>query len=150
MRVKLFRQVPFSRTGLHTYAAEELKIEGTGMVTVDRPAVAVQRSAETFEGVPVTVDHPPALVDAQAVERQAVGMVSGVTFDGATGQLKGDLLVWDNRAIRAIADGTRELSAGYEAEYQRDGARYRQDSIKGNHVALVQNGRAGSAVRIGG
>ncbi|RZU98776.1 DUF2213 domain-containing protein [Spiribacter vilamensis] len=149
MKAKLFRKVPFARTGQQTYMASELGMTGDAMVTVDRPAVAVQASAESFNGVPVTIDHPPALMDSQAVQRDAVGLVSEVTFDGATGQLKGDLLVWDAKAIRAIAQGTRELSAGYTAEYRADGSRYRQESVVGNHIALVKHGRAGSAVRIG-
>ena len=150
MKAKLFRQVPFARSGEQTYRADELQMSGDALVTVDRPAVEVQASAASFNGVPVVVEHPPALMDAQAVERDAVGMVSEVTFDAATGQLKGDLIVWDAKAIRAIAQGTREMSAGYTAEYVADGSRYRQEGITGNHLALVKHGRAGSAVRIGG
>jgi len=150
MRAKLFRDVPFARSGPQEYAASEIGAGGGGFVTVDRPPEVVAASARTFEGVPITMDHPAALVDADGVEREAVGMVSDVVFDDATGRLRGDLLIWDERGIRAVADGTRELSAGYEAEYRRDGSGYRQQDIRGNHVALVQRGRAGSAVAIGG
>lgn len=146
MKAKLFRSVPFARVGMQTYAAEEIGAPG-GMVEVDRPADEVERSAPTFEGVPLTMDHPPELLDA-GMAYVAVGLVSGVRFDGQ--QVRGDLLVWDDAAVQAIKHGKRELSAGYEAEYQRGADGYVQRDIRGNHVALVPRGRSGAAQRIGG
>ena len=63
--------------------------------------------------------------------------------------LVADILVRDPIVINEIESGAkREVSAGYECEYvERDGKIY-QTAIRGNHVALVQAGRAGSAVRI--
>ncbi len=148
MRAKLFRNVPFARSGSQTYHADEIGVDGAGLIAVDRPPAAVAASAASFEGVPITMDHPAVLLDADGVEHEAVGLVSSVRFDD--GRLRGDLLIWCEDAIRAVADGVRELSAGYTAEYQRDGEGYRQSGIKGNHIALVQRGRAGRAVRIGG
>jgi len=150
MRAKLFRDVPFARTGRQHYAASELGVGDSGFVAVDREHDEVAASASTFEGTPVTLDHPCELMDADAVERLAVGMASDVVFDSHTGQLRADLLVWNERAIRTVRDGIRELSAGYTAEYLQDGAGYRQTNIKGNHIALVAQGRAGTAQRIGG
>lgn len=146
MRAKLFRQVPFARTGPQQYLADELGLDGQGFVTVYRDEFEVARSASTFEGVPLTMDHPGELMDATAVQREAVGIASDVTF--SDGFLKADLLIWDEQAIKAVAEGIRELSGGYQAEYSRDGNNYRQKEIKGNHIALVPAGRAGSAVRI--
>lgn len=146
MRAKLFRQVPFARSGPQEYLGSELGLEGNGVVTVDRPELEVAKSAPTFEGVPLTMDHPGELMKAEDVDATAVGLASDVTF--ADGYLRADLLLWDEKAIRAVSDGIRELSAGYEAEYQKDGAAYRQQDIQGNHIAIVPVGRAGSAVRI--
>ena len=42
----------------------------------------------------------------------------------------------------------REVSAGYECEYVERGGKYYQTNIRGNHVALVQQGRAGKTVCI--
>ena len=148
MRAKLFRDVPFARSGPQAYHADEIGVDGHGLIAVDRPPAAVAASATSFEGVPITMDHPSVLLNAEAVEREAVGLISDVRFDD--GRLRGDLLIWREDAIRAVADGVRELSAGYTAEYQRDGEGYRQSGIKGNHIALVRRGRAGRAVRIGG
>jgi len=147
-RAKLFGGVPFARSGPQPYLANEIGAEGRGVVTVDRPEAEVAASAPTFEGVPVTIDHPSDLVTADNLERYAVGMASNVRF--VDGYLRGDLLLWDAQAIKMVAGGLRELSAGYTAEYQRDGNGYQQRNIRGNHVALVPAGRAGSAARIGG
>lgn len=150
MRAKLFRAVPFARSGPQAYQAHELGGDGDGVVTVDRPASEVAASAPTFEGVPLTMGHPSDPVDRDSVDRHAVGLVSGVRFDADTGQLRGDFLVWEPQAVRQVADGIRELSAGYKAEYDADGRGFVQRDIRGNHVALVEQGRAGAAVRIGG
>ena len=42
----------------------------------------------------------------------------------------------------------REVSAGYECEYVEREGKYYQTNIRGNHVALVQQGRAGKMVCI--
>lgn len=151
MKAKLFRSVPFARTGWQNYMADELGIPGTGQVRVFRSDVEVKRSAQTFEGVPITVDHPRDLLTAQTVEAHTVGLVSAVSFDETTQQLRADMMIWEPLAISQVAEGIRELSGGYVAEYEpRGGGDYEQTHIRGNHVALVPTGRSGSAQRIGG
>lgn len=151
MRAKLFRAVPFARTGIQWYRANEIGGNGDKMVAVERDRDTVSRSAGTFEGAPVTVNHPPDLLAPEQSKREAVGLVSGVAFDASTDQLRGDFLLWDADAIRHVADGLRELSAGYWSEYVPNGdGSYYHTGIKGNHVALVPAGRSGVAQRIGG
>lgn len=151
MKAKLFRAVPFARTGWQSYAAGELNLPGDGMVRAFRSPLEVKRSAATFEGVPITVDHPADLLTADNAERHTVGIVSAVSFDDASGQLRADLMIWEPVAIGQVADGIRELSGGYAAKYeQRGGNEYDQVNIRGNHIALVPAGRSGSAQRIGG
>lgn len=59
-----------------------------------------------------------------------------------------DVIVTDSDAIRAIDTGARELSCGYTYKLARNGYRWEQRQIVGNHVALVPKGRAGSEARI--
>ena len=62
--------------------------------------------------------------------------------------LLGDILVRDPITINEIESGAKREISGYECEYvEKDGKIY-QKNIRGNHVALVQAGRAGSQVRI--
>ena len=61
-----------------------------------------------------------------------------------------DLIVKDESAIQLIEDGLREVSCGYDAEYeQTEPGKAEQVDITGNHVALVPKGRAGNRCAIG-
>lgn len=89
--------------------------------------------------------------------RTAVGFTEGrVARDG--GYVEIPLMLADAAAIDAYDSGrARELSAGYKCELvwgdgiAPDGTSYqaKQVSIRGNHIALVPAGRAGSECRIG-
>ena len=142
MRVKLFRAVPFARAGYQEYVAHELGRAGSDVLKVYRPPGEVKRSAQSFNGVPVTVDHPDGGVSGDSVSRDMVGIVSAPFYD--------EFLIWEEQAIAAIADGLRELSGGYAADYKETAKGLEQRDILGNHVALVPKGRSGSAQRIGG
>lgn len=149
--VRLFRAVPFARVGMQEYLAHELDLDGdpNRVIRVKRGRAEVRRSASTFRNVPLTSDHPGELVSRGALDRLAIGIVSDAWFDSDTGQLRGDLWVWDAQAIIDIIAGKRELSAGYMARYEPSGQGFAQRAIKGNHVALVAAGRSGMAQRIG-
>ena len=60
-----------------------------------------------------------------------------------------DLVVYDAALIAKIDAGKREISCGYECKYiERDDGTYGQMDIIGNHVAVVEEGRAGHEVAI--
>ena len=149
--VRLFRAVPFARIGSQDYLAHELDLEGdpNRVIQVERSRSEVRQSAPSFRNVPLTSNHPSELVGRGSLERLAVGIVSDAWFDSDTGQLRGDLWVWDDQAVIDIIGGKRELSAGYIARYEPKGNGFEQTAIKGNHVALVSAGRSGMAQRIG-
>jgi hypothetical protein len=85
----------------------------------------------------------------------ARGTIMGAKWEEG-GYLAFDLLLTDASAIAAVDSGKRELSNGYSAELEfgdftaPDGVKCqaRQISISGNHVALVDRGRAGSTCAI--
>jgi hypothetical protein len=120
----------------------------------DENTVFDEKAARSFIGKPVTDDHPSAPVNASNWRDVARGMVMGAMRDGD--YLAFDLLLTDATAIQKVDDGKRELSNGYAAELEfgdyvaPDGTpcQARQVSISGNHVALVDRGRAGSKCRI--
>jgi hypothetical protein len=63
--------------------------------------------------------------------------------------LVADLYVKDKGLIAEIDNGKREVSCGYDCLWvPLDNERFEQKEIVGNHVAVVQNGRAGSRVAI--
>lgn len=145
--------VPIARTGTYQYLREELGLEGSGIVTVYREPEEVfdKKTIASFNGKAFTDTHPSVDVTADNWSIFGKGEITNVRrgTDQMSGYLLADILVRDPIVINEILSGSkREVSAGYNCEYvEKDGKIY-QTSIRGNHVALVQAGRAGSTVRI--
>ena len=60
-----------------------------------------------------------------------------------------DLHIHDRDLINAIQNGKREISCGYECDYvKNEDGTYSQKYIRGNHVAVVDRGRAGKRAAI--
>ncbi len=148
--------VRIARTGPMIYRADEvpdIAPGGPGMITVERDAdVLFDESAmASFNGKPVTNDHPPSFVLPGTWKAYSVGTVlnprrgEGVEAD----YLIADLLITDQQAIDDVQAGKREVSCGYSADREQvKPGLGRQTKIVGNHVALVQRGRAGPACAI--
>lgn len=144
--------VPIARTGWYDYLAREIGVGGDELVKVYRsPEVVFSKSAiASFEGKPVTDEHPPDLLTPQTVNIYLKGAIQNVRQDcKQTDLLIGDLIVYDSTLINEIDQGKREVSCGYECQYEKnqDGT-YNQVQICGNHVAVVEAGRAGDRVAI--
>lgn len=156
-----------ARTGVYEYGASEPSIadalpEGhnfkptdTVRVLRDENTVFDTKAAHSFIGKPITDDHPAEAVNAGNWRDHARGVVMGALRDGD--HLSFDLLLTDAATIKKVDDGKVELSNGYGARLEfgdftaPDGTKChaRQQSITGNHVAIVDRGRAGSACKIG-
>ena len=150
------RNVPISRTGDQEYLGWEIGIPGAGggqIVTVHRPPVEVFSTAAlaSFEGKPVTNDHPPVLIGPDDVKTYEMGHAQNVRRgDGEWEEYTlADLHIHDRELIDAVQSGKREISCGYECEYVPNGdGTYTQRNIRGNHVAVVERGRAGKRAAI--
>lgn len=155
-----FLSVPcrIARSGVQQYQRSELGLDGNPWELVDvyRPPeeVFAPEAIASFDGVPITNEHPPELVTADNWKKYAVGMVTNPRREGD--YLVADLLFTAQDAIDDIDAKIREeLSGGYVYDYQAnytatDGKKYvaAQTKIRGNHVALTQKGRAGHPVRV--
>lgn len=145
--------VPIARTGTYKYLREELGLDGQGVIDVYREPDEVfnKFTIASFEGKAFTDTHPAVDVTADNWSVYSKGELSNVRRgDGENSNfLIADIIVRDPIVINEIQSGAkREVSAGYECEYvEKDGKVY-QRNIRGNHVALVQAGRAGNQVRI--
>ena len=149
------------RSGLHDYRAAELgRPQGFAprdLVRVYRPPEEVFDAASmaSFGAKPVTLDHPPGMVDASNWRRYAIGQ-SGHAVTREGDHLATDLLIADQGGIERALAGA-ELSNGYVADFifepgeTPEGDPYDavQRSIRGNHIALVDAGRCGASCRIG-
>jgi hypothetical protein len=147
--------VPVARIGEMEYLAKELSLGGdpSAIVTVtrDEGEVFSPAAVASFEGKPVTNDHPPEDVAPGNFGAYARGHAQNVRRGSGelADYLLADLYVTDPRLIAEIADGAkREVSCGYNCEYDPSGAGYSQRRIRGNHIAVVREGRAGPEVSI--
>ena len=106
----------------------------------------------SFEGMPVTDDHPD---DPDGVTAENAGYLQrGHAQDvrRGTGEnadlLLADLIITDPVLIANILAGKREISCGYNYELETRNGVYTQRRIRGNHIAVVDAGRAGRRVAI--
>lgn len=146
------RNVPIARTGIQDYRGDEIGMETSEVVQVGRPEEEVfsQAAMASFEGKPVTNNHPTELVTPDNVSIYEKGHVQNVRR--GTGEfadyLIADLHIHDAELINAIKSGKRQISCGYECEYVETDTGIQQTKIRGNHVAVVDEGRAGAKAAI--
>jgi len=148
------KNVPIGRTGYMEYLGRELPAafnEPTGDIfkVYRRPEeLFSEATMASFEGKPVTNTHPTANLDVNTAPMIERGHAQNIRRDGDF--LIADLHVKDAGLISEIQNELkREVSSGYDCSWHKigDGV-YEQREIIGNHVAVVQNGRAGPKVAI--
>jgi len=138
-----------TRTGVFKYANKD------GTVRSEyRPDSEVFKpeSLDSFKLVPVTDDHPPEMLTAANARQYSVGS-TGETIRRDENHVIGSVAVYDARTISKMAAGKLQVSCGYECDLDEtpgtapDGTHYDavQRNIRGNHLAIVQRGRADSA-----
>lgn len=144
-----------ARAGVYDYLASEVgapdTFKATDTIKIYRSEAEVfaKDSVRSFLNRPITNDHPTEAVTAANWRDLARGNIAGAMRDGE--YLAFDLVLMDAAAIAAVDAGKRELSNGYSCQLDwtpgtaPDGTAYdaRQTNIRGNHVALVDKGRAG-------
>ena len=146
--------VPVARTGTQDYLPEELGLpSGSSFIPVLRPEAEVfsPETIASFEGMPVTNDHPPEGVDTSNIRALQKGHAHNVRRGSGeeSDLLMADLIITDPHLIDLILeDGKREISCGYTYELCEENGQYIQRKIRGNHVAVVDAGRAGHRVSI--
>ena len=147
--------VPIGRTGEQQYLPRELGLKGDKLIKVYRKEQDVFKpsAVASFEGKPLTDNHPPEDVTAANYPMYAKGTVINVrrgTLDTGEDALLCDLVVYDANLAAQVKNGTkREISCGYDCAYVENGdGTYHQEDIIGNHVAVVDRGRAGASVSI--
>jgi uncharacterized protein len=130
-----------------------LGLEADKLYRMYRDPQELEKGAATFARLPVLSEHVPVTVESPRPDLVVGAIGSDVEFDGT--YLNADISVWDASAIAGIeTDTVRELSCAYryvpvmEAGTTPDGEAYdgRMTEIRGNHLALVEVGRAGSDV----
>ena len=154
----LAADVNCARTGIQEYSSREFGLDSNQIIRVWRPEEEVfsESSMATYAGKPATDDHPDEPVNASNWKKLTVGSI-GNKIVRSGDYVNVPLILMDGDVIKKVQDGKRELSMGYLMDIELtpgmtpDGEPYDaiQRNLKMNHIALVDKGRAGSAVRIG-
>lgn len=156
------KSVPLARTGVQVYSATEQlsDVNGVplpaldGVIQVDKPEAVLfdPECIASWQNKPVTIGHNE--VTAQNWRELSVGTAINVRrgVGPTANNLVADLLITDANAVRELTvnkDAPREISLGYDAQYQSDGPGLaHQTQIRGNHIAIVPQGKAGAFCRI--
>ncbi|AWD92403.1 hypothetical protein [Xanthomonas phage Carpasina] len=157
----LIEGCPISSFGIFDYSAAQLGLPGdpNRIVKVYRPESAINDPAaiESFKNVPFIIDHEmlSGFEDddgAEAPENYGVDgvLTSNVYYDKPW--MRGDIKIFSRKAQRALAQKKRDLSLGYACDFEVkpgvwEGQPYEviQYNMRGNHIALVMEGRVPGA-----
>jgi uncharacterized protein len=151
-------QPRIARTGLQKYLGIECGRPEMDTVMVYRPENSVfhNDAMHSYSHLPITVDHPRSMVNADSWKKHAVGETGDeVVRDG--GSVRVPMMLRDSKAIELVKSGKRQLSVGYACDlqwqggYTADGEHYDavQTNIRGNHLAIVTEARGGPLLTIG-
>lgn len=133
---------------------EELGLDANRRYRLYRDPTELKKAADSFNRVPVLQEHRS--VTAADPRRELVIGSTGENARFEAPYLMNSMVVWDGDMIDRIKTGTqREISSAYAYDVDMtpgeiDGEPYdgRMKDIRGNHVALVEKGRAGPDVMV--
>lgn len=133
---------------------EELGLDANRRYRLYRDPTELKKAADSFNRVPVLQEHRS--VTAADPRRELVIGSTGENARFEAPYLMNSMVVWDGDMIERIKTGTqREISSAYAYDVDMtpgeiDGEPYdgRMKDIRGNHVALVEKGRAGPDVMV--
>ena len=150
------RNVPLARVGWMLYGPNEtpIKVGENGIAYVERNGAALfaEPCVTSFVGAAIVDEHP----DDDVTPENWTKLAKGTCIDAWQGEgddtdvVLGDLLITEINLINSILSGKREVSAGYDADYEQVGdGMGKQSNIIVNHIALVEKGRCGPRCSIG-
>ena len=134
---------------------EKLGLDPAKRYMLLRDPDELKRAAPTFNNLPILSTHVPVTADSFPQDKIIGSTGTDAEFRGP--YLQNSLVFWPQEAIDDIeSEAKKELSAGYR--YRADmtpgtfkGVHYDgvMRDIKGNHLVLVKEGRAGADVVVG-
>lgn len=153
----ILHSCPIGRIGWMQYMPQDF--EGLEIPPIEGP-VDVERTEDelfnpasiaSFEGKPLTNGHPGAWLEPNNYSYYMKGVIKNVKrgTEDENDLMLADIIVYDPQTIRDIENGKTELSSGYDYDvyyHPTHDNKFMQKNIRGNHVALVEAGRAGHRV----
>lgn len=150
---------PISKEGVFPYSGAQISpdLEPDKIYMVYRPAEELSNpeTIDSFKLIPWTDEHTMLGEGLTPAEQKGVHGVIGEDIYFEDGYLKGNIKVFSEKLANLINSGKKELSIGYRCVYSPEsgvfnGEQYDfvQRDIRGNHLALVDEGRSGHDVAV--
>lgn len=143
--------VKLARVGPMEYLGSELGKDPRKVydVHVDAEQLFNADTMRSFEHTPITIQHPEEMeVNSKNWEELAVGHISNIRPSEDRQFLLGDSIVNSPRGISTIQSGMIEVSCGYDADIEEIDGKLTKVNIRGNHLAIVDEGRCGADCKI--
>ena len=145
------RDVRIHGAGVQEELGGEVGLDGDPerVVKVYRLAedVVAPAALASFEGKDVTNSHPPEMLTVENQAAYSKGHLENVRRVGDN--TVADLFIKDLMLVSQVENGVlREVSCGYNCNFEPYLDGYKQTRIRGNHLAIVPRGRAGGSVSI--
>jgi uncharacterized protein len=168
----LVKGCPLSRPGIFDYSAAqagETEDENHGdlnrIVKVFRPSASVMdpEFIESMKNMPMIIDHDFMIGDESVLDEELQGTMMAPEEKGIDGVLteniywadpwlRADLMIYSRRMQNAIRSGKKDVSLGYLSKFEYNPGvwegqpyDYIQTTMRGNHIALVDEGRVPGA-----
>ena len=149
---------PISKVGVFEYLGSSIGAEDPDRIyKVYRPAdeLSNKETLDSFKLVPLIDDHEMLGTDATPAENKGVQGTTGEDIYFENDTLYGNLKVYSDVLNNLIENGKKDLSLGYKCKYKFETGSFNgqvydaiQTELRGNHIALVENGRMGKEVSV--
>ena len=156
---------PISKVGVFEYSGRQ--IDGDGKLGLDPDArfnvfrppeeLSNKECIDSFKLLPWIDNHEMLGRNFTPAEQKGISGVIGedIYYDEADQELKANIKVFSNDLDAEIEKGKRELSSGYRCGYTKKSGIFAgqsydfvQHTIRGNHLASVDDGRMGPEVAV--
>tara|TARA_R110000851_G_scaffold162557_2_gene306417 strand:+ start:869 stop:2107 length:1239 start_codon:yes stop_codon:yes gene_type:complete len=159
---------PISKVGVFPYLGKSIDHDGAlGLdpeeiyqVLRSKEELSSQECIDSFKLLPWVDDHTMLGDESEGMtpaEQKGIEGVIGedVYFDDADNTLKGNLKLFSNNLLGIVDEGKKELSLGYRCAYRLKSGNFNgkgydveQHTIRGNHLASVDEGRMGPDIAV--
>ena len=149
---------PISKVGVFPYMGRSIsdECEPDKVYNVYRSAETLSKSVQTWDNPPKPFINDHEMLGegfSKIDDRPVQGVIHNPVFEDDV--LYADISVYSESLKDAIKNGKKELSLGYFCKYRKEKGVYKgqaydyvQEDMVGNHIALVDNGRCGSDVKV--
>lgn len=149
---------PISKVGVFPYMGRSIsdECEPNKVYYVYRPATTLSQSVDTWDNPPKPFINDHEMLGegfSKIDDRPVQGVIHNPIFEDDV--LYADISVYSEDLKDKIENGKKELSLGYFCKYRKEKGIYKgqtydyiQEDMVGNHIALVDNGRCGSDVKV--